>query len=220
MYDLKKGFTLAEVLITLGIIGVVAALTIPTLMSKYRSIVFKAQFNKAYSVLSQVVEKWRDDCGGDIWSIYYDDSDRKGTQLRNDFYSYFKGEANNPTSEIKPYYTSAKNSTLSIHNCPAGCCVQPAKNSYRVVDGIMYLACARDNVINFAFDINGNDKGPNKWGVDLFDFDLGQDNKLTTYRNAYYCSIYINRTTTHVNDGMSCTNFAVGDENYFKKIDF
>ena len=29
-------FTLAEVLITLGIIGIVAAMTIPTLMSKYR----------------------------------------------------------------------------------------------------------------------------------------------------------------------------------------
>lgn len=31
---MKKGFTLAEVLITLGIIGVVAAMTIPTLVSK------------------------------------------------------------------------------------------------------------------------------------------------------------------------------------------
>ena len=31
----KFGFTLAEVLITLGIIGVVAAMTIPTLMQKY-----------------------------------------------------------------------------------------------------------------------------------------------------------------------------------------
>ena len=30
----KKGFTLAEVLITLGIIGVVAAITISTLMTK------------------------------------------------------------------------------------------------------------------------------------------------------------------------------------------
>ena len=36
MKKIKKGFTLAEVLITLGIIGVVAALTIPTFMQKYR----------------------------------------------------------------------------------------------------------------------------------------------------------------------------------------
>ena len=33
---MKKGFTLAEVLITLGIIGVVAAMTIPTLIANYQ----------------------------------------------------------------------------------------------------------------------------------------------------------------------------------------
>lgn len=42
MSKLKSGFTLAEVLITLGIIGVVAAMTIPTIIAntngqKYRS---------------------------------------------------------------------------------------------------------------------------------------------------------------------------------------
>ena len=35
-YKLKNGFTLAEVLITLGIIGVVAALTIPALIGNYQ----------------------------------------------------------------------------------------------------------------------------------------------------------------------------------------
>ena len=34
-YKNKKGFTLAEVLITLGIIGVVAALTMPALINSY-----------------------------------------------------------------------------------------------------------------------------------------------------------------------------------------
>ena len=33
--NVSRGFTLAEVLITLTIIGVIAALTIPTLMRKY-----------------------------------------------------------------------------------------------------------------------------------------------------------------------------------------
>ena len=33
---MKKGFTLAEVLITLAIIGVVAALTVPTVVHKYQ----------------------------------------------------------------------------------------------------------------------------------------------------------------------------------------
>ena len=33
---MKKGFTLAEVLITLGIIGVVAAMTMPTLIQNHQ----------------------------------------------------------------------------------------------------------------------------------------------------------------------------------------
>ena len=35
MKELQQAFTLAEVLITLGIIGIVAAMTIPNLMTKY-----------------------------------------------------------------------------------------------------------------------------------------------------------------------------------------
>ena len=46
-------FTLAEVLITLGIIGVVAAMTIPTLMSAYREKVIVNQLKKVHAVLNQ-----------------------------------------------------------------------------------------------------------------------------------------------------------------------
>ena len=49
----KKGFTLAEVLITLGIIGVVAAMTIPTLIQNTNSVKFATQFKKDISTLSQ-----------------------------------------------------------------------------------------------------------------------------------------------------------------------
>lgn len=47
----QRGFTLAEVLITLGIIGVVAAMTIPTLMQKTQQKEFTTAFKKNYSVL-------------------------------------------------------------------------------------------------------------------------------------------------------------------------
>lgn len=50
---MKKGFTLAEVLITLGIIGVVAAMTIPTLIQNTNSVKFASQFKKTVSTLSQ-----------------------------------------------------------------------------------------------------------------------------------------------------------------------
>ena len=50
----KFGFTLAEVLITLGIIGVVAAMTMPTLMSKYREEVTMNKLKKFYTTMAQV----------------------------------------------------------------------------------------------------------------------------------------------------------------------
>ena len=49
------GFTLAEVLITLGIIGVVAAMTMPTLINSTQGAQYKTAYKKALSVLSQAV---------------------------------------------------------------------------------------------------------------------------------------------------------------------
>ena len=54
-YSFKKGFTLAEVLITLGIIGVVAALTIPTLVAKYQQKALNTQFKKSYALINQAI---------------------------------------------------------------------------------------------------------------------------------------------------------------------
>lgn len=51
----KSGFTLAEVLITLGIIGVVAAMTIPTLISSTTEDTLAAQLKKMISSLNQAI---------------------------------------------------------------------------------------------------------------------------------------------------------------------
>lgn len=51
----KSAFTLAEVLITLGIIGVVAAMTMPTLMNSTNGAQYRTAYKKALSVLSQAV---------------------------------------------------------------------------------------------------------------------------------------------------------------------
>lgn len=53
--NIRDGFTLAEVLITLGIIGVVAAMTMPTLMNSTQGAQYKAAYKKALSALSQAV---------------------------------------------------------------------------------------------------------------------------------------------------------------------
>ena len=67
-------FTLAEVLITLGIIGIVVAMTMPTLIQNYKNRVVETRLQKFYSVMNQAVQKaeleygdkkfWYEDVGG------------------------------------------------------------------------------------------------------------------------------------------------------------
>lgn len=57
----NNGFTLAEVLITLGIIGVVAAITIPTIMNSIQDEQYKTAYKKAYAIISQALLKAQND---------------------------------------------------------------------------------------------------------------------------------------------------------------
>lgn len=54
-YSRKAAFTLAEVLITLGIIGVVAALTIPTLIANHKAQVVEKKLAKFYTNMNQAI---------------------------------------------------------------------------------------------------------------------------------------------------------------------
>ena len=70
----KAAFTLAEVLITLGIIGIVAAMTLPTLIQKNNNKVVVTRLKKFYSVFNQAIDMaevkygdikyWFEDTGG------------------------------------------------------------------------------------------------------------------------------------------------------------
>ena len=76
----KAAFTLAEVLIALGIIGVVAAMTIPTLIQKTTNLIVETKLKKIYSVMNQAImlseldngpkEKWPADCDGNCKTYY------------------------------------------------------------------------------------------------------------------------------------------------------
>ena len=61
-----KAFTLAEVLITLAIIGVVASLTIPTLMKNYQEKEWKTLFKKTCSDLNQATKMIAADNDGNL----------------------------------------------------------------------------------------------------------------------------------------------------------
>jgi len=86
----KAAFTLAEVLVTLGIIGIVAAMTMPTLMANHRKKVVETKLEKIYSVMNQAINmanaeygdpsNWVIDCG----------SSGKATCSTNDVEDWFK----------------------------------------------------------------------------------------------------------------------------------
>src|SRR5574344_1269594 len=59
----KVAFTLAEVLITLGIIGVVAALTLPSLIENHNKKVWVTALQKNYSIWEQGFQKMKADDG-------------------------------------------------------------------------------------------------------------------------------------------------------------
>ena len=57
----NKGFTFAEVLITLGIIGVVAAMTIPGLIQNSKNKELQTKLKKAYSDWNQIAMKFMEE---------------------------------------------------------------------------------------------------------------------------------------------------------------
>jgi len=89
----KLGFTLAEILITLGIIGVVAAMTIPALFQKYNERVTVNKVKKFYSLVSQAVLSAISENGPvpdwEIGEISSDDSNSY-VQANKNFISYLK----------------------------------------------------------------------------------------------------------------------------------
>ena len=75
------GFTLAEVLITLGIIGVVAAMTLPVLIQNYQKKATATSVKKAYSELNQIIDRAKADYGDPSgWDYYGEDELDKWVQ--------------------------------------------------------------------------------------------------------------------------------------------
>ncbi len=83
----KKAFTLAEVLITMAILGVVMAMTIPTVIKNIKKQQYYAQFSKAYNTINRVIVKsMAITCTLDSWN--WDGGD---TNVFNDYFKpYFK----------------------------------------------------------------------------------------------------------------------------------
>ena len=85
----KRAFTLAEVLITLGIIGIVAALTLPGIIENHKKKVTAESVKKAYSVLKQVQAMAENDYG-DIANWGYRDINEINQWVQTYFEPYVK----------------------------------------------------------------------------------------------------------------------------------
>lgn len=69
---MKQAFTLAEVLITLGIIGVVAALTIPTLIGNYQKKEVATRLQKMYNTIQNAISMAEEENGPSEFWIFED----------------------------------------------------------------------------------------------------------------------------------------------------
>ena len=103
----KRAFTLAEVLITLGIIGVVAAMTLPSLIQKYQENVLVTRAKKTYSVLMNGLNAYSTDLGlnGDFSVIF--DYTKTSDEIAEGLSKYFNGSKYCVTKDNDnciPYY--------------------------------------------------------------------------------------------------------------------
>ena len=189
----KFGFTLAEVLITLGIIGVVAAMTNPTLNNHLRGKKLQSQFMKTYSELNQASRNFYADT--DMPLRDYQDSIYEGswnsTASLKLFMSYFKGSTSESGGNAKGFDTknNIKNLNLNNQETTQYPCDQSAVFSDMV--GRSFVMDDNAKWQNFDFgpkicvDINGKDR-PNKWGVDRFVFVFTEDNAVVPFTGIYW----------------------------------
>lgn len=219
---MKKAFTLAEVLITLGIIGVVAAMTIPSLIENVRDVQFRSQFFKSYSLIQQTLKKMEAD---DI-PLVYSSYDRLGDPFYKQFKKYLTNVVDcgdthdrhvgqgcfNIGEDI--YYSLGGNSKLSYTYFDDGQLLMP--------DGSLIIfeqPNSNDQRLWIFVDVNGT-KQPNRLGHDLFCFQLTDDGlkPMGAVGTSYDDETYCNKTGGGSMNGIACANKVIKDSKYFKWI--
>lgn len=83
----KNAFTLAETLVTLAIIGMVAAMTIPPLVNSYNKTVNQVKLRKVYAILAQIAQRAVAEYGDMTYLDFYDGSSDK---VQEWYLTYFK----------------------------------------------------------------------------------------------------------------------------------
>ena len=144
---IKKGFTLAEVLITLAILGVVAALTIPGLLANTQGRQYSVGYKKAVSTFGQAINKMVAMEGVDM-SNWSDAVDYAGNKKYDTFVDFMEQNFNVQKVNGKDVYLSDGTAFRGVGNIPEG----------DVAGG---GGCTAENPCVIVVDTNG-DAGPNR----------------------------------------------------------
>jgi len=175
-----KAFTLAEVLLTLAIIGVVAALTIPAVVTKVTKDQYVTGLKKAHNTIKSVEQKARQEYG-DIenwdWSAGSASPDPTA-QFEKYFLPYFDVLKNCGATEDKGCFPEGVtglngDSWANLNNT----------SHYKIItsDGMSWVYMKSGNSASLAVrgwffvDVNGL-KGPNRVGRDIFQFAIFPSN--------------------------------------------
>lgn len=100
----NHGFTLAEVLITISIIGIVAAMTLPTLINNHQKKVLHSQFLKTYSDIQNAAKLFQVKEGLTVYEYSQQETNLYSNNSMKKFIEHFKmGESGSIVGTINSY---------------------------------------------------------------------------------------------------------------------
>ena len=187
---MKKGFTLSEVLLTLGIIGVIAVLTIPAVMKNYRNRLYVSQLEKVYAQLSTATQAIMND---EHTAHFYETTAAKATSCSNAAKGVCEAGSgyflNNYFKPLKrdcgpgKTNTCAADSYTSITGAAVGrlagdYCIQTTNGA-----ALCMVHNTADQLSHVNVDINGP-AAPNMTGRDVFYMTIQDSGLVTDFKNS------------------------------------
>lgn len=213
----KKGFTLAEVLITLGIIGIVAAMTLPALVTSYKQKEATARLKKFYSSILQAI-KMSELEYGEITSWTRGGGTQRDEDGNTDFEANGKITKDFFMTYLAPYfkYTTVKQGKNAVVE---GDKETPASNTKIYLADGSIIDIWNGNCFDINFDVNG-EKKPNIKGKDIFVFlicfDNSNRNRMCGNEKTAFCSYDAGRVKTREVALERCKN--EGNHNYCSRL--
>ena len=223
----KNAFTLAEVLITLGIIGVVAAVSLPALVSQKETKELEVGLEKGYSLISQVVQSINYGEGQTFnhknfpWgtTAYVIDNYLVSAKACKNTCLIAKG--NDEDEDGNQIFGAYNLGNYKTYNKKANVQGKYFDDAQFLLRNGMTLYIEDSDFLGISIDVNGMNKGPNLWGHDLFTFQVLDNGKVVPMGakgTSFSASTYCSSSSTSKANGAGCTYKALSDKVYFKNL--